>query len=142
MTKKCRVLEGGLCEITQKYKKGKHDGIDLVGKNHTLAWEVAHSDGEVVGLKKNFKGFKEGSYGNYVKLKHADGYYTLYAHGKYNTAKVKVGDKVKRGDKLQYMGNTGYPSYLLPPSVNELQKNSQYYPYIEVYRHALLYRLL
>lgn len=108
MTKKCRVLESGLCEITQKYKKGKHNGIDLVGKNHTLDWEVAHSDGEVVGLKKNFKGFKEGSYGNYVKLKHVDGYYTLYAHGKYNTAKVKVGDKVKRGDRLQYMGNTGY----------------------------------
>lgn len=108
MTKKCRVLEGGLCEITQAYKKGKHNGIDLVGKNHTLAWEVAHSDGEVVALKSNFKGFKEGSYGNYVKLKHSDGYYTLYAHGKYNTAKVKVGDKVKRGDKLQYMGNTGY----------------------------------
>ena len=108
MSTKCRVLEGGLCEITQKYKKGKHDGIDLVGKNHTLAWEVAHSDGEVVGIKTNMKGFKEGSYGNYVKLKHADGYYTLYAHGKYNSAKVKLGDKVKRGAKLQYMGNTGY----------------------------------
>ena len=107
MSTKCRVIEGGLCEITQKYKKGVHNGIDLTGKNHTLAWEVAHSDGEVVGIKTNMTGFKNGSYGNYVKLKHPNGYYTLYAHGKYNSAKVKLGDKVKRGAKLQYMGNTG-----------------------------------
>lgn len=108
MSTKCRVLEGGLCEITQKYKKGKHDGIDLTGKDHTLAWEVAHSDGEVVATRSTCNKFEEGSYGNYVKLKHRDGYYTLYAHGKYKTVKVKVGDKVKQGERIMYMGNTGY----------------------------------
>lgn len=108
MTRKCRVLEGGLCEITQAYKKGKHNGIDLTGKNHTLAWEVAHSDGEVVATRSTCNKFEEGSYGNYVKIKHAGGYTTLYAHGKYKTVKVKVGDKVKQGDRIMYMGNTGY----------------------------------
>ena len=28
--RKCRVLESGICIITQGYKKGVHDGIDLV----------------------------------------------------------------------------------------------------------------
>jgi len=107
MSRKCRVLEGGLCEITQDYKAGVHNGIDLVGAGYTLAWEVAHSDGEVVAVRNDCNWFEDGSYGNYVKLRHADGYYTLYAHGAYMTNQVLVGDKVKQGERLQYMGNTG-----------------------------------
>lgn len=109
---KCRVLESGMCIITQGYKKGVHDGVDLVNTNykgdHILGWEVAHSDGVVVGTRNNCTGFENGSYGNYVKLRHSNGYYTLYAHMAYNTVKVKVGDKVKKGQVLGYMGNTGY----------------------------------
>ena len=109
---KCRVLESGMCIITQGYKKGVHDGVDLVNTNskgdHILGWEVAHSDGVVVSYRNNCKGFEKGSYGNYVKLRHKDGYYTLYAHMEYNSVKVKTGDNVKRGQRLGYMGNTGY----------------------------------
>lgn len=109
---KCRVLESGMCIITQGYKKGYHDGVDLVNTNkngdHILGWEVAHSDGVVVSTRNNCNGFEKGSYGNYVKIRHEDGYYTLYAHIAYNTVQVKVGDKVKRGQRLGYMGNTGY----------------------------------
>lgn len=110
---KCRVIESGYCNITQGYKKGVHNGVDVVNTNkegttYILGWIVAHSDGEVVATRNNCKGFEKGSYGNYVKLKHKDGYYTMYAHMEYNTVKVKVGDKVKRGTRLGYMGNTGY----------------------------------
>ena len=110
---KCRVLESGYCNITQGYKKGVHDGVDVVNTNskgttYELGWEVAHSDGVVVATRNNCKGFEQGSYGNYVKIRHDNKYYTLYAHISYNTVKVKVGDKVKRGAKLGYMGNTGY----------------------------------
>lgn len=109
---KCRVLESGMCIITQGYKKGVHDGVDLVNTNnkgdHILGWEVAHSDGVVVSYRNNCKGFEKGSYGNYVKLRHSNGYYTLYAHMEYNSVKVKTGDKVKKGARLGYMGNTGY----------------------------------
>ena len=109
---KCRVLESGMCIITQGYKKGVHDGVDLVNTNkngdHILGWEVAHSDGVVVSYRNNCTGFESGSYGNYVKLRHDDGYYTLYAHGAYNTVQVKVGQRVKRGARLMFMGDTGY----------------------------------
>jgi len=107
MSVRCRVIEGGYCEITQGYKKGVHNGIDVVGKGYTLAWEVAHSNGTVVAIRNNCNGFESGSYGNYVKIRHDNGYYTLYAHGSYNTVQVKVGQRVSRGQRLMYMGNTG-----------------------------------
>lgn len=105
---KCRVVKGGYCDITQNYKKGVHDGIDLVKTYGEAGYIVAHSDGVIVGVRKDVKGFiAGGSYGNYVKIKHNDGYYTLYAHIKYGTVKVKVGDTVKKGAELGFMGNTG-----------------------------------
>lgn len=112
MATKCRVLQSGVCDITCNYGNG-HGGIDLVDVNskgaHILGWIVAHSDGEVVLLRTNCKGYEgNGSYGNYVKLKHSDGYYTLYAHMSYGTIKVKKGQKVKRGEVLGYMGSTGF----------------------------------
>lgn len=116
MAVNCRVLESGKCAITWGYKKGIHSGVDLVDVNskgtHILGWEVAHSDGVVVAAKNdcNYNTYPKGPviYGNYVKIKHDDGYYTLYGHIKYNTVTVKVGDHVKRGARIGYMGNTGY----------------------------------
>lgn len=108
-----RLLKNYPNKITNPYKKGKHNGIDIVGSNNGKSvcdYIIAHSDGEVVGYRNNYnKNDKTGnSYGNYVKIKHANGYYTMYGHFKYNTIKVKTGDKVKKGDVLGYMGNTGY----------------------------------
>lgn len=109
MSLKCRVLKSGYCEITQGYKKGYHDGIDLVNQGYTLGYVVAHSSGVVVSCKRDYKTQdKTGdSYGNYVKIKHDDGYYTLYAHLAYNTVTVKTGDRVSRGQVIGYMGATG-----------------------------------
>lgn len=112
MATKCRVLQSGVCDITCGYGNG-HGGIDLVDVNskgtHILGWIVAHSDGVVVSLRTDCKGKEgNGSYGNYVKLKHDDGYYTLYAHMAYGTIKVKKGQRVKRSQVLGYMGATGF----------------------------------
>lgn len=108
MSVKCREIQGGLCEITQEYKPGNHEGIDIVNKNYTLGHIVAHTEGTVVGYRSNCNGFEQGSYGNYVKIKHDNGYYTLYAHMAYNTVTVRTGDRVSKGQVLGYMGNTGY----------------------------------
>lgn len=108
---KSRLLETKIHYITQIYKKDVHDGIDLVDKSkgyNDLCNIIAHSDGEVVAVRNNCNGFEKGSYGNYVKIKHNNGYSTLYAHLKYKSVKVKVGDMVKSGEVIGYMGNTGY----------------------------------
>lgn len=108
MSVNTKVIQGGLCEITQEYKGAAHNGIDIVNKGYTLGYIVAHSDGVVVGTRNNCSGFEKGSYGNYVKIKHSNGYYTLYAHMAYNTVRVSVGQRVSEGQVLGYMGNTGY----------------------------------
>ena len=113
MAVKCRVLQSGVCAITCSYNKDNHKGIDLVNVDskgtHILGWIVAHSDGVVVELRINCKGYEgNGSYGNYVKIKHDDGYYTLYAHMQYGTIKVSKGQRVKRTQVLGFMGATGF----------------------------------
>lgn len=107
MSLQTRVLQSGLLEITQEYKPGIHNGIDVVNQNYTLGYIVAHSSGIVVACRNNCNGFENGSYGNYVKIKHDNGYYTLYAHMAYNTVQVSVGQRVSKGQTLGYMGNTG-----------------------------------
>ena len=108
MSKNARVLESGICEITQEYKGLQHGGIDIVNKGYTLGNIVAHTEGQVVEVRNKCTGFESsGSYGNYVKIKHSNGYYTLYAHMAYGSIKVSKGQKVNKGQVLGYMGATG-----------------------------------
>ncbi len=46
--------------------------------------------------------------GNYVKIIHSDGTVAEYYHLKYDGAKVKMGDKVEKGQIIGLSGNTGY----------------------------------
>lgn len=107
-----RVFKTRENQITQIYKKGIHNGIDLCGRMWALDYIVAHSDGKVVGIVKNcnVNTSKTGQtiYGNYVMLKHDNGMYTLYAHLKYGSVTVNLGDRVSKGQVIGYMGNTGY----------------------------------
>lgn len=105
-----RVFKTKNNQITQEYKAGKHNGIDLVGYKSQLDYIIAHSDGTVVEYRNNYAtNDKSGnSYGNYVKIKHDNNYYTLYSHMKYQSVTVKKGDTVKKGQVIGYMGNTGH----------------------------------
>ena len=90
-----------------KLFSSSHKGIDLGwnskqgGKNVPV---YAADDGVVYSTKDNDKSKK--SWGNYVKIKHNDGTYTLYAHLK-DGIKVKKGQTVKQGTQVGNMGNTG-----------------------------------
>lgn len=94
--------------ITQKFKPGIHKGVDLGwnnkygGKNAPI---YAAADGVVCATKDNDKTKK--SWGNYVKINHGNNVYTLYAHLK-DGLKVKNKQKVKQGELIAYMGNTGH----------------------------------
>jgi murein DD-endopeptidase MepM/ murein hydrolase activator NlpD len=74
-----------------------HSGIDIAASSGTPIRATA--DGVV-----SYSGWTAPS-GNAVILKHGFGFSTVYAHNKKNV--VKVGQKIKRGDLLGYVGSTG-----------------------------------
>lgn len=97
--------------ITQQYKPLTHKGVDIGWHNDEKDNIVlAHSEGIVVAIVSNIKAtYKTGSsYGNYIKIKHPNGYYTLYAHLKYESIKVKVNQKVSKGQEIAIIGATGH----------------------------------
>jgi murein DD-endopeptidase MepM/ murein hydrolase activator NlpD len=48
--------------------------------------------------------------GNHIVIDFGNGLYGFYAHLKRGSLKVRVGDKVKKGDRLAQLGNTGNSS--------------------------------
>lgn len=88
-----------------KHIKSNHKGIDLIGGNEICAT----SNGKVVEVRDGIKGYSEKyTYGNYVTIYHGNGIHTTYAHMKYHSIKVKIGDFVKKGDAIGIIGETGY----------------------------------
>ena len=76
-----------------------HGGIDIAGAGISNKPAVAVADGVVIIAKYS------SSFGNYVVIDHGGGIATLYAHG--NSIPVSVGQSVKQGDSVLYIGSTG-----------------------------------
>ena len=94
-----RMASGYGYRIHPIYKTRKmHYGMDFSAKTGTEIYSTG--DGVVSKVKRSKRG-----YGNYVKINHGFGYETLYAHmSKYI---VKKGQKIKRGEVIGYVGNSG-----------------------------------
>jgi murein DD-endopeptidase MepM/ murein hydrolase activator NlpD len=71
--------------------------MDIAGQTGTPI--LAPADGVVIKA-----GFGTG-YGNMVELHHGYGIKTLFAHN--SRLNVKTGQRVKRGDVIAYLGDTG-----------------------------------
>jgi murein DD-endopeptidase MepM/ murein hydrolase activator NlpD len=78
-------------------KKQFHPGIDIAGWKGTPI--MAPAKGKVTSVRK------WGSMGLMVKIKHDSTYQTVYGH--LLKAAVKRGQRVKRGEIIGYMGNSG-----------------------------------
>ena len=90
-----------------------HTGLDI--STHLGNPVRATADGIV-----SFSGWNGGN-GNLVVLEHGFGFSTFYAHNR--MIAVKVGQKVKRGDVISYVGSTGNST---GPHVHyEIWKNSK-----------------
>lgn len=81
------------------YKVPKmHTGMDFTAPKGTDIY--ATGTGTVVTAEASKRG-----YGNHVVIDHGYGYHTLYAHMK--NLIVRVGQEVKRGEVIGYVGNSG-----------------------------------
>ena len=74
-----------------------HLGVDFGARRGTPI--LAAADGKVI-----YSGWIRG-YGNVIKIRHKDGYVTLYAHQ--SRLKAKVGQRVTQGQVIGYVGTTG-----------------------------------
>lgn len=74
-----------------------HPGIDIANSVGTPI--VATADGEVVQSEWY------GGYGNMVQISHGNGISTVYGHN--SRLLVRVGQVVKKGEVIAYLGNTG-----------------------------------
>ncbi|MFN3405769.1 MAG: M23 family metallopeptidase [Cytophagaceae bacterium] len=94
-----RLVSGFGMRIHPIYKvKMMHTGCDFSCPKGTPIY--ATGDGVVKLVTTNL-----GGYGKEIEIDHGYGYITKYAH--LDGFKVKVGQKVKRGELIGYSGNTG-----------------------------------
>ena len=90
--------------VTGKKESGNHSGIDVTNGS-TI---VAIADGTVTAVRDSVKGYDESkTSGNYVTISHGNKTYSTYCHMALGSIKVKVGDKVKKGQVLGTTGKTG-----------------------------------
>lgn len=95
-----------------KYRK-MHNGMDFSAPTNT---EVFATGNAVVKKARKTSGF-----GNLIVLDHGFGYETYYAH--LNEFSVKAGQKVKRGEIIGYVGNSGLST--APHLHYEIHKNGR-----------------
>ncbi len=86
--------------VLHKYRA--HLGIDYAAPRGTPIH--AAGDGVIIDAHRS------PSYGNVMKIRHADGYVTLYAHQKKFRRGMRRGKRVKKGQIVGYVGTTGLSS--------------------------------
>ena len=85
------------------YSDGRLHGASDFGSGGIEGQPVyAVADGEVV-----LTAALTTSYGNYILIAHDNGLYTLYAHGQAGSIAVSKGQRVKQGQQIMRVGNTG-----------------------------------
>jgi murein DD-endopeptidase MepM/ murein hydrolase activator NlpD len=98
----------------QRYRT--HMGIDYAAPTGTPVFSVAN--GKVAHL-----GYS-GAFGNLIILEHPGNYYTYYAHLSNYNVELAVGNQVRRGLEIGYVGSTGRSTG--PHLHFELRKNGVY----------------
>lgn len=83
-------------------RKKMHTGVDWAAPTGTPILAAGNGVIEQAGRK--------GQYGNYVRIRHANGYQTAYGHMSRIAQGVQDGTKVRQGQVIGYVGSTGLSS--------------------------------
>lgn len=76
-----------------------HNGVDWAGPIGTAIMAAGTGTIEEAGRK--------GEFGNYVRIRHANGYTTAYAHMSRFAPGISEGVRVRQGQLIGHIGNTG-----------------------------------
>lgn len=109
----------------ESFRTHPHGGIDIPGGGKVNYYNIIASKDGIVEepTSKNETQYKDnplnitedeamanmdgGGYGNYVKIRHYDGTFTIYAHLAQDSITVMAGDVVKQGQVIGKMGHSG-----------------------------------
>jgi murein DD-endopeptidase MepM/ murein hydrolase activator NlpD len=98
--KEARLTSGFGWRVHPLLKTKKlHSGVDWAGPIGTPLMATGSGTIEVAG--------REGGYGNYVRIRHANGYKTAYGHMLRFAEGIVKGAKVRQGQLIGYLGNSG-----------------------------------
>ena len=101
------VLKSNNHWMTQEFKKGTHNGIDLIKRGKV--WTPAPKTDDIIAIADatvNYTGYSS-TRGYYVELVHQNGYISRYLHLKKDSICVKKGQYITKGTKVGFMGSTG-----------------------------------
>lgn len=87
-------------DIYGQFNLAGHEGVDIQAPTNSRIFAVA--DGRVSVVETDPHAH---NYGIHVRIEHADGYQTIYAH--FKQAQVRVGQQVKAGEQIGIANNTG-----------------------------------
>lgn len=76
-----------------------HKGTDFAAPTGTPVYAAGHGVVE--------RASRYGGYGHYVRIRHANGYKTAYAHLSRYGRGIRSGKRVRQGDVIGYVGSTG-----------------------------------
>ncbi|WP_156812002.1 M23 family metallopeptidase [Robiginitomaculum antarcticum] len=76
-----------------------HKGVDFAAPRGTPIMAA--------GIGTVERANRYGSFGNYVRIRHSDGYKTAYAHMKSFARGIRSGSRVRQGQTIGYVGTTG-----------------------------------
>jgi len=99
-----------------------HLGIDYAAPRGTPVQVVA--DGKITRFGRN------GGFGNYIEVKHANGYSTGYGHLYKYGRNMKRGKKVKQGQIIAYVGSTGLSTG--PHLDFRIKKNGKHFDFLRM----------
>ncbi len=89
----------GLRRLSFERRARIHEGLDSAAPSGTPILAAGNGVVEEAGPK--------GQYGNYIRIRHANGYQTAYGHMRGFAAGMHAGMKVRQGQLIGYLGNTG-----------------------------------
>lgn len=91
-------------ELYARMNMKGHNGVDLVAEHGTPMEAV--ENGTILEVKNDDNGY--GKHVRFISSKSIGGLHREWTYGHCDTIAVKVGDKVKEGDIIATMGNTGF----------------------------------
>ncbi len=96
-----------------------HDGTDFILRSFrhmdSGIYVLAAADGEVITAvdslpDRNKQSVIESGFGNFIAIRHPEGYITYYAHLRRGSVRVKVGDVVRGASRIAFVGSSGNSS--------------------------------